>query len=117
MQVYQYSKCSTCRKALAWLRSNDVEFESIDIVTSTPNVATLRRVLERSGLPIKKLFNTSGEAYRQGGYSQRLETMTEGEALTELAANGKLVKRPLLIGEDVALVGFDAATYASKLGK
>lgn len=117
MKVYQYPKCSTCRKALAWLRSNDVEFESIDIVISPPNVATLRRVLEHSGLPVKKLFNTSGEAYRQGGYKERLETMSEREALAELAANGKLVKRPLVVGEGVALAGFDAATYASKFGK
>jgi arsenate reductase (glutaredoxin) len=80
MKVYQYPKCSTCRKALAWLKSHDVAFESIDIVSAPPNVETLRRVLAKSGVPAKKLFNTSGEVYRQEGYRERLEKMTEAEA-------------------------------------
>lgn len=117
MKVYQYPKCSTCRKALAWLKSNGVAFEAIDIVTAPPSVATLQRVLAKSGLPVKKLFNTSGEVYRQEGYKERLEKMTEAEALAALAANGKLIKRPLLLDTNFALVGFDEAAYASKLGK
>lgn len=117
IKVYQYPKCSTCRKALSWLKSKDVVFESIDIVAAPPNAATLERVLDKSGLPVKKLFNTSGEVYRQEGYKERLEKMTKDEAIAALAANGKLVKRPLLLHEDFALVGFDEAAYAAKLGK
>lgn len=117
LKVYQYPKCSTCRKALAWLKSNGVAFESIDIVSAPPSVETLRRVLTTSGLTVKKLFNTSGEVYRQGGYKERLEKMGDAEALAALAANGKLIKRPLVLDTNLALVGFDEAAYASKLGK
>lgn len=117
IQVYQYPKCSTCRKALSWLKSNDVAFESLDIVASPPSVETLRRVLANSGVSVKKLFNTSGEVYRQEGYKARLETMSEAEALAALAGNGKLIKRPLLCDKEFALVGFDEAAYASQLGK
>ena len=117
LRVYQYAKCSTCRKALALLRVNGTPFTSIDIVETPPDVETLRRVLVQSGLPVKKLFNTSGEVYRSEGYGERLATMSEKEALHALASNGKLVKRPLLVGDAFALVGFDEASYAAKLGK
>lgn len=117
IRVYQYPQCSTCRKAMSWLKANAIEFEAINLVEEPPNVETLKRVLSKSGVSVKKLFNTSGEVYRREGYKARLETMGEGEALSALAANGKLIKRPLLLGKDFALVGFDADSYADKLGK
>jgi arsenate reductase len=116
LKVYQYSKCSTCRNALRWLDSHGVAYESIDIVTSPPPASLLEQVLTRSGLPLQRLFNTSGQSYREGKYRERLQHMSRSEAIEALAADGKLIKRPLLIGPDLALVGFDASAYESVLG-
>src|SRR6478752_4811670 len=116
MKVYQYAKCSTCRKALAFLAEQGVQYDAVDIVTKPPTRAELQRALTLTGLPIKKLFNTSGESYRKGGFGERLPHMSEREALDELARDGKLVKRPLVLGDDFALVGFDAAAYRARFG-
>ena len=113
-KVYQYPKCSTCRKALAFLEKNDVEFDSVDIVTAPPSKKTLKDALRLSGLPINKLFNTSGQSYRDGKFGERLKSMTEAQALDALAADGKLIKRPLVLGADYALVGFDEAAYKKR---
>jgi arsenate reductase (glutaredoxin) len=113
-KAYQYSKCSTCRKALAFLGKQGVEYDSVDIVTNPPSKAELARVMKLSGLPIKKLFNTSGQSYRDGRFGERLPSMTESEALDALARDGKLIKRPLLVGKDFALVGFDESAYRSR---
>jgi arsenate reductase (glutaredoxin) len=115
-KVYQYAKCSTCRKALAFLGRHGVEFESRDIVGTPPSKAELARTLSLSGLPVKKLFNTSGQSYRDGGFGERLPTMTESQALDALAKDGKLIKRPLVLGGDYALVGFDEAAYEKRFG-
>lgn len=116
LTVYQYPKCSTCRNALRWLDAHGVRYESVDIVASPPTVAQLAQVLERSGLPLARLFNTSGQSYRDGNYKERLKQLSRDEALAALAADGKLIKRPLLISSKAALVGFDAAAYATALG-
>jgi arsenate reductase len=115
-KVYQYAKCSTCRKALAFFARHGVEVESKDIVGTPPSKAELARALKLSGLPVKKLFNTSGQSYRDGGFGERLPTMTESQALDVLAKDGKLVKRPLVLGSDYALVGFDEAAYRKRYG-
>ncbi len=114
--VYHYPACSTCVKALAWLTAHDVAHERVHIVDSPPSVAVLRRALKRSGLPLAKLFNVSGVSYREGDFKSRLPGMSEAEALAALAADGKLIKRPLLLGEDFALVGFREADYAARFG-
>lgn len=114
LKVYQYPKCSTCRKALAFLEKNDVEFDSVDIVTAPPSKKTLKDALRLSGLPINKLFNTSGQSYREGKFGERLKSLSEAEALEALAADGKLIKRPLVLGSDFALVGFDEAAYKKR---
>jgi arsenate reductase len=113
--VYHYPACSTCKKALKWLEAHGVEHERVHIVEVPPTVAVLRQVLQLSGVAVGKLFNTSGVSYREGGFKSRLVTMSEGEALAALAADGKLVKRPLVIGEGFALVGFREADYAARL--
>lgn len=113
LAVYQYPKCSTCRGALRWLDAQGVKYQSIDIVESPPTVDVLTRVLEASGLPIAKLFNTSGQAYREGNYKEQLKTLSRADALAALASNGKLIKRPLLVSPQLSLVGFDAALYES----
>lgn len=109
--LYQYPKCSTCRKAATLLRSLGVVFESIDLVETPPSVATLRVLHERSGLDIRKLFNVSGQSYRAGGFKDRLPNMDLEEALEALAADGKLIKRPILVTDEQVLVGFDEDAY------
>lgn len=114
--VYHYPACSTCKKALKWLDAHEVAHERVHIVDAPPTVAQLRQVLRLSGLPVGKLFNTSGASYRAGGFKSRLAAMSEDEALAALAADGKLIKRPVVIGEGLALVGFREADYAARLG-
>jgi arsenate reductase (glutaredoxin) len=111
IRIYHYPKCSTCRKALKWLADHSVAVEKIDIVVAPPSAAELKRLLALSQLPVAKLFNTSGESYRAGKFSTRLAQMSEAEALTALAADGKLIKRPLLHAPKFVLVGFDEAAY------
>jgi arsenate reductase len=110
VKVYHYSKCSTCRKALKWLDGHGVRYESVDIVTAPPKKAELARAL-KSGLPLKKLFNTSGQSYREGEWGDKLGKVTEAQALEALASDGKLIKRPFILSGDTVLVGFDEAAY------
>lgn len=112
--VFQYPKCSTCRKALAYLDAQGVAYESIDIVQRPPSRAQLAAALKESGLPVKRFFNTSGQSYRDGNFGQRLPEMSEKEALDALAADGKLIKRPLVLGKGFVLVGFDAEQYQAR---
>jgi arsenate reductase len=113
--VYQYPKCSTCRNALRWLDGHGIRHERIDMVASPPSAALLEQVRQRSGLPVAKLFNTSGQSYRQGNYRERLKRMSAAEAIEALANDGKLIRRPLLISPGVVLVGFDADAYEREL--
>lgn len=114
--VWQYPKCSTCRKALKWMAQRGVPFEATDIVLQPPPAAKLRDLWKRSGLPIARFFNTSGESYRAGGFKEKLKTMSDAEALAALAADGKLIKRPLVEAGEAVLVGFDEAAYQQTLG-
>lgn len=115
VRVYHYPQCSTCKKALKWLADHDVAVELVDIAKHPPSKRELREALVASGLPLKKLFNTSGASYREGKFGERLATMSEAEAFEALAADGKLIKRPLVLAKGVALVGFDEASYREKL--
>jgi arsenate reductase len=110
-RVYQYPNCSTCKKALKWLSARGVAIDSRNIVETPPSLTELKQALKLSGLPIKKLFNTSGASYRDGGFGERLPEMSEKAALAALAADGKLIKRPLVLMGDTALVGFDEGAY------
>jgi len=113
LTVYHYPKCSTCRKALAWLEKKGIAFDKIDIVAAPPGKSTLARVAREVGM--KRMFNTSGESYRSGGFKERLATMSESQALDALAADGKLIKRPLAVADGVALVGFKEDEWATAL--
>lgn len=114
--VYQYSKCGTCRKALQFLDEAGVDFRSKDIIPNPPSKLLLAKVHKLSGLPLKKLFNTSGQSYRDGGFKNKLPTMSDDEALTALAEDGKLIKRPLVLGDGFALVGFREDEWRQALG-
>ena len=116
-KVFAYSKCSTCRKALRWLDEHGVEREERDIVTSPPSKAELEKALELSGLPIGKLFNTSGVSYREGKWGERLKTINKSDAIAALAKDGKLIKRPLLLGDGFALIGFSEEAYQAKFAR
>jgi len=112
--VYQYPKCSTCRKALKWLDARGVDYHSVDIVESPPSKTALKRHWKTSALPIKRFFNTSGQSYRGGGFKDTLPTMSDTAAIEALAADGKLIKRPLLVADDFVLVGFREEEYATR---
>jgi arsenate reductase len=116
VHVYQYPKCSTCRKALAWLDEHGVEYSKSDLVTERIGLKSLEDLHRRSGLPVGRFFNTSGESYRAGNFKDRLAAMSEGDALRALAADGKLVKRPIVDAGAHVLVGFDAAAYSRQFG-
>jgi arsenate reductase len=106
MEVLCYSKCSTCKKALKWLDEQGVAYDLRDIKSENPTQAELRSWHAKSGLPLKRFFNTSGMQYRALEVKDRLPGMSEDEQLALLASDGMLVKRPLLIDGDTVLVGF-----------
>lgn len=115
IQVYCYSKCSTCRKALQWLEAQGIEHQVIDIKANHPDEETLRRYYAMSGLPLKRFFNTSGIQYREQELSKKLPGMCEDEQFRLLASDGMMVKRPLLVGETFILTGFKEAEWEAKL--
>lgn len=115
MRVYCYSKCSTCKKALAWLDENDVSYELLDIKTNHPGLAELAAAYEKSGLPLKRFFNTSGNLCKEMALKDKLPEMSEEEQLALLATDGMLVKRPLVIGDDFVLTGFKEAEWKEKV--
>lgn len=110
-----YPTCSTCRKAKSWLDANHAEYEDRHIKEQNPSADELRAWHEKSGLPLKKFFNTSGILYRELQLKDRLPAMSEDEQLNLLASDGMLVKRPLLVGEDFALVGFKQEQWKETL--
>src|SRR3712207_4609874 len=102
-KVYQYPKCSTCRRALKWLDAHGVEHEDTDLVADPPSLRKLKDLHQRSGLPVARLFNTSGESYRAGHWKSKLASLTDTQALAALAADGKLIKRPIVDTGDAVL--------------
>lgn len=111
-----YPKCTTCKKALAWLKDKGIQVQVRDIKEERPTEEELRRWYQLSGLPLKRFFNTSGLQYKALGLKDKLPGMSEEEQIALLATDGMLVKRPLLVGEDFVLTGFREAEWADKLG-
>lgn len=111
-----YPKCSTCQKARAWLDEQGISYDLRDIKLNNPTQEELTSWYQKSGLPLKKFFNTSGLQYKSLGLKDKLPAMSEAEQLALLATDGMLVKRPLLIGEDFVLTGFRPAEWETKLG-
>lgn len=110
-----YPKCTTCQKARRWLDDHQISYEMRDIKTDHPSREELSVWHRASGLPLKRLFNTSGLLYKELKIKDRLPTMDEGEQLDLLASDGMMVKRPLLIGDGLALVGFKEPEWGEKL--
>jgi Spx/MgsR family transcriptional regulator len=106
-RVYEYERCSTCRKALAWLDKRGVAFERVPIVDTPPSRAELERMLKLQGGDVKRLFNTSGQLYRELGMGEKLKAgLSTDEALSLLAKHGKLIKRPFVLTGSGGAVGF-----------
>ena len=110
-----YPKCTTCQKAQKWLDAKGVAYEVRNIKEQNPTVDELRAWHKRSGLPLKRFFNTSGLQYKALGLKDKLPTMTEDEQLALLATDGMLVKRPLLVADDFVLVGFREKEWEERL--
>ena len=110
-----YPKCSTCQKARKWLDGQGKDFTVRDIKADNPTESELRQWHEKSGLPLKKFFNTSGNLYKELHLKDRLPGMSEDEQFALLASDGMLVKRPIAVDGDTVLVGFKEADWAEKL--
>ena len=115
MQLLQYQKCSTCKKAVDWLKEHNISYQDRPIKEQHPTKEELTEWYRRSGLPLKRFFNTSGNLYKDLHLKDKLPNMSEEEQLALLATDGMLVKRPLLVGEDFVLPGFKELEWAEKL--
>lgn len=115
MLFVHYPKCTTCKKAEKWLKDHELSYESRDIKEENPTEEELTEWIKRSGLTIKRFFNTSGMLYREMGLKSKLPEMSEAEQIALLATDGMLVKRPLLITETDVKVGFKEADWSSLL--
>ena len=115
MLVLVYHKCSTCQKALKWLDEHKIFFQERPIIEENPTYEELKEWYEKSGMPLKKFFNTSGMLYKQMNLKDKLPEMSEDEQLKLLATDGMLVKRPLVVGEDFVLTGFREKEWEEKI--
>ncbi|MCR5288824.1 MAG: arsenate reductase family protein [Treponema sp.] len=115
IKVYCYDRCTTCKRALAWLDAQGITYEKIDIKADHPDENTLRELHKKSGLPLKRFFNTSGLIYREQELSKKIPGMTDDEQYALLATDGMLVKRPLLITDTAVLTGFKEAEWLAAL--
>jgi arsenate reductase len=115
LTVYTYAKCSTCRKATQWLRARGTQFEERPIRETPPPAAELSAMLKANGGNLRRLFNTSSQDYRDLGITDRIDAMAPAEAFQLMAKNGNLVRRPFLLGPEVALVGFDEGAWGAAI--
>lgn len=115
MLFVYYPKCSTCRKAKKWLEENNIEFEERNIIDDNPTYEELKEWYEKSGLALNRFFNTSGMKYRELKLKDKRPEMSEDEQLKLLATDGMLVKRPVIVSDDVVLTGFKVKEWEEKL--
>ena len=115
MLLLCYPKCSTCKKAKKWLDDNNIEYDERDIKLENPSFEELKEWYQKSSLPLKKFFNTSGMIYRDMNLKDKLPEMSEDEQLKLLSTDGMLVKRPLVVDGDTVLTGFREKEWEEKL--
>ena len=115
MKIYQYPKCTTCKKALKYLDDRNKKYENINIKENNPNKKELKEYIKTSGKEINKFFNTSGLKYKELNLKDKLKTMSDEEKLDLLASDGMLVKRPILVNDNTVLVGFKEEEWAKIL--
>ena len=111
IQFICYPKCSTCKKAQKWLDEHNIEYKLRDIKADNPSADEIRCLYNRSDLPLKKFFNTSGILYRELQIKDKLPDMSEDEIISLLSSDGMLVKRPILIKDDIVILGFKESEY------
>lgn len=116
LNVYNYAKCDTCRKAVRFLHAHAVTFREIPIRETPPTPTELRSMWKARDGETRRLFNTSGRDYKEQGLAEKLPRLTAEEALAVLAGNGNLIKRPFVIGDGVHLVGFDETVWREAFG-
>ena len=117
MLFVEYPKCSTCQKARKWLEDQGTVFTTRHIKEDAPSIEELKVWYERSGLPLKKFFNTNGLKYKELALKDKLPKMSEDEQFALLVSDGMLIKRPILVGDDFVLVGFRETEWGAVLGK
>lgn len=110
-----YPKCETCQKALKWLKENNIEIECRHIVDNNPKEDELTKWIEKSELPVKKFFNTSGKVYKEKNIKEKVNSESTSELIKLLATDGMLVKRPILVTNNTVLVGFKEEEWAKTL--
>lgn len=110
-----YPKCTTCQKAKKWLDTNQISYEMRDIKEDNPSLEELTTWYGQSGLPLKKFFNTSGQLYKSMELKNKLPDMSESDMLSLLATDGMLVKRPIIVGDHVVLVGFKESEWEANI--
>ncbi|MBD5137365.1 MAG: arsenate reductase family protein [Lachnospiraceae bacterium] len=115
MTILCYPRCTTCKKALKWLQENEIVYEERDIKSDNPSKEEIKSWYEKSGLPLKRFFNTSGNLYKEMKLKDKLGDMTEDEQIELLSTDGMLVKRPVLVGEDFVLTGFKETEWEKVL--
>lgn len=116
VQFICYTRCTTCAKAQKWLDEKGIAYVMRDIKTHNPSEAELKNWISKSGLPLRRFFNTSGNQYRVLSLSERLDAMSDEEKMMLLATDGMLVKRPILLAGDTVLVGFKTEEWKTALG-
>lgn len=116
MLVYCYPRCGTCKKAKKWLEDKGISFQEKNIAEENPSHEQLKEWHEKSGLPLKRFYNTSGRLYKEMQLKDKIPSMTQEEQYTLLASDGMLVKRPILVDGDQVLVGFKEAEWLEKFG-
>ena len=117
VKLYQYKKCSTCVEAIKFLNKNKITFEAIDITEKAPSKKDLNAMLKHYNGEFKKLFNTSGVAYREAKLKDKIKYLSKTEAIELLSANGRLVKRPFILNGPRGLVGFQEKEWKKLFGK
>lgn len=116
MLFLEYPKCSTCQKAKKWLGEHEIEYTDRHIAEEHPSYEELKEWYEKSGLPLKKFFNTSGMLYKEMKLKEKLPAMSEEEQLRLLSSDGMLIKRPIIVSEEKVLVGFKETEWMDHLG-
>ena len=115
MLFVHYPKCTTCKRAKKWLDEHQISYEERDIKENNPSLEELKEWYQRSGLPLKRFFNTSGMLYNEMKLKDKLPEMSEDEQLALLASDGMLVKRPIVVTKESVLVGFKEAQWEEEL--
>lgn len=111
LTFYWYPNCGTCRKAKKWLEDNQIDYNAVHLVKETPSKEEILQLIEKSELPPKKFFNTSGKKYRELNMKDKINDMTQEEMAESLASDGMLIKRPIAVDKDKVTVGFKEDMY------